>query len=443
MKKFITFIIVIIIAVLTPALFSQTGWYQLNTGTNLNINCIHFLNPNTGIAGADLGTILKTTNGGANWSIISTSVFDPVTSVFMSNANIYLAGTNSKVFRTTNGGTSWDTTGTNGKKLSFINSLTGFTISGYKTTNAGGGWLFLGFLQATNVVHTIFFLNENTGFGGTTEWSMSLNVYNTLISKTVNGGVSWIPVYSSPTDVNYRSLYDIYFVDNNNGFALEYFNSGSVCRLLSTGNGGNNWSAIQLPVKMNSVKFANISTGWMCGTGGNILYSTNGGANWSNMYSPVTSDLLQLYMIGSDTGYIAGSGGKILKTINGGITSVKPVTGNIPKSFSLHQNYPNPFNPVTKIKFDIPTPLNTPEGGTQDSWASTPLSFGEGLGVRLVIYDILGREVTVLVNEQLIPGNYEITWSAAGRAYDFPSGVYYYRLTAGEYSETKKMILIK
>jgi photosystem II stability/assembly factor-like uncharacterized protein len=426
MKKVNTVFLVIIYFILSPVLFSQTGWYQQNTGTNLNINCIHFFNSNSGIAGADLGTILKTTNGGVNWSLISLSVFDPVTSVFMSGANIYLAGTNSKIFRTTNAGVSWDTTGIGGKKLSFINSLTGFSISGYKTPDAGGGWLFYGYLNTTNVIHTIFFTNENTGFGGSTEWSNPL--YNTLISKTVNGGVSWVPVYSSSADMNYRSLYDIYFADNNNGYALEYFNSGSVCRLLSTGNGGNNWSAIELPVKMNSVKFANLSTGWMCGTGGNILHSTNGGVNWSNLYSPVTSELNQIYMVGLDTGYIAGSSGKILKTINGGITGLEPVTGSIPESFLLYQNYPNPFNPVTKIKYDIPAV------GQRHAF---------DLQTKLVIYDILGREIAVLVNEQLQPGSYETEWSAAGGAYNFPSGVYYYRLTAGDYSETRKMILIK
>jgi len=91
----------------------------------------------------------------------------------------------------------------------------------------------------------------------------------------------------------------------------------------------------------------------------------------------------------------------------------------IPQAFHLDQNYPNPFNPVTKIKFDI--------SGT--SVAQTFLS----------VYDILGHEVSVLVNQQLQPGTYEVNWNASG----FPSGVYYYRLEAGTFTETKKMVLIK
>jgi hypothetical protein len=63
--------------------------------------------------------------------------------------------------------------------------------------------------------------------------------------------------------------------------------------------------------------------------------------------------------------------------------------------------------------------------------------------VRLVIYDILGREITVLVNEQLRPGMYEVEWSAAGGASNYPSGVYFYKLITEGFSDTKKMVLLK
>jgi len=99
----------------------------------------------------------------------------------------------------------------------------------------------------------------------------------------------------------------------------------------------------------------------------------------------------------------------------------------LPSKFALYQNYPNPFNPVTKIRMDIPL-LN-------------PSTRGEGRGVftTLVIYDILGREITTLVNEQLQPGTYEVEWNAS----NYPSGVYCYKLIATDYTDTKKMILLK
>ncbi|HMQ69139.1 MAG TPA: endonuclease [Ignavibacteria bacterium] len=89
----------------------------------------------------------------------------------------------------------------------------------------------------------------------------------------------------------------------------------------------------------------------------------------------------------------------------------------IPVTYSLQQNYPNPFNPSTHLGFGVPE-----------------LGF-----VTLKIYDALGSEIATLVNENLSPGNYELNWNAS----DFPSGVYYYTLKTGNFSETKKMFLLK
>ena len=87
----------------------------------------------------------------------------------------------------------------------------------------------------------------------------------------------------------------------------------------------------------------------------------------------------------------------------------------------LYQNYPNPFNPTTTIKYSIPK-----------------LSF-----VTIKIYDVLGSEAATLVNEEKPAGTYELNWNASSTAGGLPSGVYFYRLSAGNYVETKKMILLK
>ena len=119
------------------------------------------------------------------------------------------------------------------------------------------------------------------------------------------------------------------------------------------------------------------------------------------------------------------------------IIGVKPIVGTVPNQFILYQNYPNPFNPVTKIKFSLPNP--------SESGVYVPLSHSEELGVRLIIYDILGREVATLIlplrggYEELKPGTYEVEWNAS----NYPSGVYFYRLTIKGYTETKKMVLLK
>ncbi len=107
---------------------------------------------------------------------------------------------------------------------------------------------------------------------------------------------------------------------------------------------------------------------------------------------------------------------------NGFVIGVEPISSEVPQQFELYQNYPNPFNPTTKIKFSIP-----------------PVGQRHAFDLLLVIYDILGREVVTLVNEELKPGTYEVEWNAS----NYPSGVYFYKLTTDSYSETKKMVLIK
>lgn len=106
-----------------------------------------------------------------------------------------------------------------------------------------------------------------------------------------------------------------------------------------------------------------------------------------------------------------------MRTIGSTPTGIQGNINEVPKSNTLDQNYPNPFNPVTKLKFGI-----------------TDLRF-----VSLKVYDILGNEIETLVNEKLNAGSYEIEFDGS----NFPSGVYFYKLQAGEFVETKRMTLIK
>ena len=104
------------------------------------------------------------------------------------------------------------------------------------------------------------------------------------------------------------------------------------------------------------------------------------------------------------------------------VSSVNIPVEKIPVEYSLSQNTPNPFNPVTKIKFGIPSPAE-----------------GEIHNVRISVYDILGREVTALINRKLQPGVYEVEWDGT----NYPSGVYFYKLITDNVILTKKMVLVK
>jgi uncharacterized delta-60 repeat protein len=112
-------------------------------------------------------------------------------------------------------------------------------------------------------------------------------------------------------------------------------------------------------------------------------------------------------------------------------TGVEMSNSEVPADFVLHQNYPNPFNPSTKIKFTIPQTVNPLLGGARG-----------GL-VTLKVYDLLGNEVATLVNEYKPAGNYEVDFQSTVNGHQLASGIYFYRLQAGSFVETKKMILLR
>jgi uncharacterized delta-60 repeat protein len=163
-----------------------------------------------------------------------------------------------------------------------------------------------------------------------------------------------------------------------------------------------------------------------------VKYSSSGGQPaWVQRYNGPANDTDVAYKVIVDgannvyvTGWSRGTGtGYDYATIKySQPTGIQPISSDIPQKYSLSQNYPNPFNPNTKIIFDIPENITS-----------------QSSIVKLVIYDILGREVETLVNENLASGSYEVNWDAS----KYPSGVYIYRLQTNDFTETKKMILIK
>jgi hypothetical protein len=96
---------------------------------------------------------------------------------------------------------------------------------------------------------------------------------------------------------------------------------------------------------------------------------------------------------------------------------IQKIGSNVPEDYILGQNYPNPFNPSTTIEFSVPKKNN----------------------VKIVIYDAIGRAVSTVVNSQLDPGTYKVNFESNNLA----SGIYYYSLISGEFSTTKKMVLVK
>lgn len=389
--------------------YSQSGWFALNSGTTFNIPDIQFLNQNTGYISSPAR---KTTDGGNSWFSVGVSSGN---GLFFLSINVgYLVGYNGYIRRTTNGGVSWFSTlplpyPTTLFEVYFINASTGMIVGGlqqnylgafYYSTDNGNSWSDRSpSIAFEREIYDVYFFDANTGIVVTTF----------SVMKTTNAGFNWITTENSG---NLETA--VSFASPSLGLVV-----GVGSRILRTTNGGDNWTLVYSTGSgiFRDVILIDTNNAVVVGSGGRILRSTNGGLNWISQSSGTTRTLWGVHFVDQNTGWACGDTGILLKTTNGGFTAIQPVSNKIPKEFKLYQNYPNPFNPISKIEYQI-----------------AKLS-----DVKVVVYDVLGDEVSVLVNEELKPGTYEVQFDGT----NYPSGVYYYKLSAGDYTETRKLVLIK
>ena len=427
-----------VISVLTVSTV-YAEWFALNSGTTNDLRSICFVDLQTGYSCGEFGTVVKTTNGGTNWNALNSGTSFNLRSIQFINANTGLScgynANNGIIIKTTNGGANWNSVYTGGSSLlsvTLFNSSAAICVGNSGTTlystNGGSSWL-VG--QPTGYLVTFYasvMLSSTLGYCGGVN-----TIFSPLFAKTTNGGAGW--VYSSfMVNNNEATLMDMYFFNEQNGIAVSVLwnGQGGISR---TTNGGGNWVHQIVTPALYGIDFTGASTGYIAGANGSVFKSTDGGVNWSAQTTPTAEFLRAIDFIDSLHGFSSGDNGVILKTTNGGVLGFSQISGEIPKNFALYQNYPNPFNPTTTIKFSIPLLRG--------------VSAGRGVLTKLSVYDILGREIQTLVNENLSPGTYEVEFPArqsfggGGDGTNLPSGVYYYSITAGDYNGTGKMILIK
>ena len=223
-----------------------------------------------------------------------------------------------------------------------------------------------------------------------------------------------------------------------NDYATIKYNASGVQQWVQryNGTGNGNDVAYSLVVEvLGNVYVTGSSLGSVTGNDyATIKYNASGVQQWIQTYNgpgDSTDYSFTIAVDGSGNVYVAGQScgvgaGYDYATIKYSQNiGIKRISSEVPEKYALYQNYPNPFNPSTKIKFQIPL---------------SPLSErGAGGFITLKIYDLLGREVATLVNEHIKSGIYEVTWDASA----YSSGVYFYKIEAGSYIQTKKMMLLK
>ena len=406
------------------------------------ISDIEFLDSLTGFAVTgsktvfDTNYILKTTNGGDNWFVSYKDYNNYFKVIFLDNYIGYVCGSsfqiNGIIYKTTNAGDNWFTLNTpfgmNYDDMSVLNEDTIWvaddnSLNGgiYRTTNGGQNWTQQ-YFNPSNNPDKIYMYNSNIGF-----FSTGFQLF-----KTTNSGFNWSVI---PSEGGFSYMY---FKDSLNGWKA----AGDIKK---TTNGGLNWQAQTLPVggiiQVSSlIEFFQVNNDTLWGVGGTVRYgpgnergliykTSNGGENWGYQIPDTVIHLWKYYNIDFSNklngwSFVPNSN---VHTVTGGndttyYTGINHASNKIPTGFKLYQNYPNPFNPTTNIRFEIPK-----------------TSF-----VKLIVYDILGKEVATLVNEKLSSGTFEVDWPApTGNATGYTSGVYFYRIETKDFSETKKMLLIK
>jgi photosystem II stability/assembly factor-like uncharacterized protein len=421
------------------------NWYQ-QFMPNLNgrsVTDITFLDSLTGYAvtnnfsPSDTGYILKTTNGGDNWIINATLNRNFTRIQFINNDTGFVCGGTGGgtpyIYKTTNAGSNWFVLSTFGcsmwRDMFALNNDTIWAVDNvslcggvFRTTNGGVSWQNQGSFGSYNP-EKIYMFNRNIGFI-TKDFGSSSHIY-----KTTDSGANWSIIVSN----DYFT--DMYFADSLTGWKCSVFG------MKKTTDGGFNWVTQVLPyggiIQSNGIgSFSNINRDTIWGNGGSVLYpnnrygfilnkTTNGGANWL-FQIPDTSFFRGASFVEFTDRLHGWAYGNIHTTTGGDTifyTPVQQISISVPKNFILGQNYPNPFNTSSKFKVLITSNVKRQ---TSD--------------VKVIVYDVRGKEITKLMDENLKPGEYEITFDAK----ELPSGIYFYSLIVeGNLIDTKKMVLLK
>ena len=427
------------------------GWQQqflpdLNGGSIVDMT---FTDSLTGYAATTLDTssnsyIIKTSNGGENWIKVLNDTGRSFSDIqFINNttgyaSTLYGNGT-SKLFKTNDGGNNWVRLYSPGMFNEFLDisvvsdnevwmaDRNGFSGGIFRSTNGGVNWENKYPPQLSNGPTKIYMINSRIGF------ISNGNDSNKYIKKTTDSGDSWF-LTSGGTGWN-----DIYFRDSLTGWRSII----SLNNFKKTTDGGLTWKTIlnasigNPNVGIRNFDVVNDTIIWGVDFDNYILFpnneyrgiilkTTNNGLNWGYQLPDTSIRALYYYINFSDSlnGWSYRNRLNGVHTITGGDTITNPITkisnANqiLPKGFVLFQNYPNPFNPVTSLEFGI-----------------TKFGFA-----KILIYDILGKEVAGIVNDNLNPGIYKFKLDGSNLA----SGVYFYSLLIdGEVLDTKKMVLLR
>jgi photosystem II stability/assembly factor-like uncharacterized protein len=399
--------------------------------------------------------IFLSTNDASSWTCLTGQSFDAQFDFARRDTNLFI-GTNHGVFLSNDNGISWMPAGLPSSmvvSLAFKDSnlfaYTGGNV--FLSTNNGVTWGAINapMKQTPNPFYIYSLMVHND------------NIYITTLDDSIfvssDDGSHWAPFGVGVAEEPIQSLIldadssNIFYARTNNygvfkstdycsswtavnsglpnalinvlTFSGKYLYAGTSTGVYRTTNNGASWISVSTGLTNKYIcVFADdpaVPGKLFTGTySGGVFLTTNNGSTWSNVSIGLPAwDIYALTVCG--TNLVAGTNGSNVwyRPLSEIITDVNRAKSDISINFSLSQNYPNPFNPVTNISFSIPK-----------------RSF-----VSIKVYDLLGREVSTIISEEMPAGSYSQQWNAT----NMPSGVYFYRLHAGQFAETKKLVLLR
>jgi photosystem II stability/assembly factor-like uncharacterized protein len=328
MKKFSNALVLILVVATT--VMGQEFWYWQNPIPQGNkLNDVWMFNSQVILAVGDVGTIIKTTDAGINWSVThyNGGITSDLYSVFFIDLNTgWAAGEHGKILKTINGGISWsvlmtdDSLTING--LFFHDSQNGWAIGNkihlgiqkgviLKSTDGGASWIIEEQANTTSLDDICFF-NDKTG------WTIGSQYQNPedIILRTEDGGATWMPYYSGHA----TGLYSVCFVDSLHGWAVgKGITSSST--IIYSNDSGKNWTVQNQPGSdkiLWVIAFRDQNVGWAAGAAGTMLQTLDGGISWDSVASQVSRNLKAIAFADPQVVLAVGNAGIITRSGDNG-----------------------------------------------------------------------------------------------------------------------------
>ncbi len=370
-------------------------WFDLTAPLSYVMpwNAVDFYDSANGMAVGDYGTVFTIRGGNmAGWCRHTTYAPDCYSVLYVDPSDIYVGADSGWIYHSLDSGRTWSS-----EKIS--------------------EWPIRSLSATTPIA----------------EWGYTLYALTpySICSKLENAALSWteriIPALQGPG----TAAYDLAFTNQGTGFIVgaggDLWASPLILRKLASDT---SWVTVASGIPSSALYAVSAPSNdviYACGVGGSIVKSTDGGDTWILNLLPYTvlpwPTLRAISFIDEKHGFAAGGSGTILYTSNGGLTNIDAREPNAPNNFVLEQNYPNPFNPSTEISYKLSAVSR----------------------VTLKVYDVLGRELRALADgERQSAGKHSLRWDGTNqRGERVGSGIYYYRLTTDNGTQTKKAVCLR